>query len=138
MEPERDAFLGDLSAVACTAEEDMTVQGDRDEADINVMLKRFNVTGQIRTVNAKPLMGDFSEALDFQGALNRVREAEREFLNLPSELRAQLQNDPARFQGWLSNPENRAEAERLGLIEKVRPVEPIPVRVLKELDELPE
>lgn len=135
VEAERDEKIGKSVAVVCLAEEDLTVQGDKDEADINVMLKRFGVTGQIRTVDRQALQGDFSDAPDLQTALNRVRAAEREFLNLPAELRAKLNNDPSQVEGWLSQDENRDEAIRLGLVDKpLPPIEPVPVRVLQELD----
>lgn len=136
-DPDRDEELGLLSAVYCSDEEDMAVQGDKDEADINLMLRRFGVTGQIRTVNRQALFGDFSDVTDFQTALNRVKAAEAEWLNLPSELRKELDQDPARLTAWLADPANQTQAERLGLLDRPKPIEPIPVRVLADLEDAP-
>lgn len=128
-DPERDEAYGLMTAVRCTAEEDMAVQGDKDEADINVMLKRFAVTGQIKTVNRQALFGDFSQVTDLQTALNVARAAQEEWLKLPSDLRWELHQDPARLEAWLSEEANRPLAEKLGLLDPPKRIEPIPVSI---------
>lgn len=131
-DPIADEALGKDCATICLPEEDMTLQGPAEECDINVMVRRFGVTGQLPVVDRKPLFGDFSQAVDFQTALNMVRAAELEFSKLPSEVRRAIDNDPAKLERWIADPENEAMAKKLGLIETPAPVEPMLVRVIAD------
>ena len=44
----------------------MTVQSQSEDTDINVMLKRFGVTGQLPQGVRAPEFGDFTEVRDFR------------------------------------------------------------------------
>jgi phage internal scaffolding protein len=48
--------------------------------------------------------------------MNALIAAESEFAALPAQLRNKFGNDPANLVQFLDNPENRAEAEKLGLV----------------------
>lgn len=99
-------------------------QSQADAADINVIVRNFGVTGELPTNTRMPLALDFVEAVDFQSAMNAIVEAERSFAAMPAKVRERFGNDPHRFIQFCDDPENKAEAERLGL---VRPPEPEPV-----------
>lgn len=131
-DPKGDEELGKDSAILCLPEEDMTLQGPADECDINVMMRKFGVTGMLPVVDRKPFFGDFTGVVDFQTALNAVREAEREFAKLPSEVRKAIDNDPGRVGEWLSDPANTQKAMDMGLIERPEVVQPIPVRMIAD------
>lgn len=102
------------SGLAC---EDATLaqQHFKDECDINNILRQFNVTGQLPVTPLSPRYGDFTGISDYKTALDRVIAADEEFMNLPAELRARFDNEPANLIEFLDNEENRAEAEKLGL-----------------------
>jgi len=93
-----------------------TQQSFRDECDINTILKRFNVTGQLPAGSVQPQYGDFSGITDYQSALNAVMAAQDSFLQLPAKVRAKFDNDPALFVDWASNEANRDEMKALGLL----------------------
>lgn len=93
-----------------------TVQSQKDEADIMTMIRQFGVLGTLPQNLKVPFYGDFTEITDFQSALELVAEADRSFHLLPSEFRAELDNDPQRFLEWIHDPANRARGESLGLI----------------------
>lgn len=112
---ERDEMLGKLTAVKFDPADDLTVQSYKDDSDINVLMRRFGVTGQLPVSAVMPFYGDFSETVDYQTALNMVRDADNAFSALPAKVRTRFNNDPAELMAFLQNEENRTEAEELGL-----------------------
>lgn len=131
-DPDADQILGEDTALYCDPSEDMTLQEYAEEADVNVMLRKFGVTGVLPVVDRKPFFADFSNIPDYQTALNMVKEMDAAFMQLPAEVRKAIDNDPARVEEWISNPENKEAALKMGLLEREPVVEPIPVRVLAD------
>lgn len=97
-------------------DEDQTKQEFKEECDINTILKRFNITGQLPTDVRMPSFGDFSTVHDFQTAVNAIAEANEAFDEMPAEVRARFGNDPGAFVAFCSEPKNLDEARRLGLV----------------------
>jgi len=93
-----------------------TQQSFRDECDINNILRKFNVTGQLPIGSVQPEYGDFSGVTDYQSALNAVMAAQDSFLALPAKVRARFDNDPAFFIEFASDEANKDEMRALGLI----------------------
>lgn len=106
----------DESGLACE-EPSLAQQQFREECDINTILKRFNITGELPNALLSPRYGDFTGIGDYKTALDRVMAAEEEFLSLPANIRARFENDPSKLIEFLDNDENRLEAENLGLLE---------------------
>jgi phage internal scaffolding protein len=105
------------SGLACE-EPSLAQQHFKDECDINTILERFNITGMLPQAPLSPRYGDFSGVGDYHTALNRVIAAQDEFEALPAQIRARFKNDPAQLIEFLSDENNRPEAEELGLVEK--------------------
>ena len=91
-------------------------QHHKDECDINVILERFGKTGQVPVNAISGTYGDFSGVYDYHTALNAIIASENEFAALPAQIRNKFQNDPSNLVQFLDNPENRVEAEKLGLV----------------------
>lgn len=89
----------------------------KDECDINTILERFNVTGQLPVSPLQPQFGDFSGITDYQTALNAVLDAQESFDALPARVRERFANDPAAFVDFCLDAANRDEMKALGLIE---------------------
>lgn len=106
----------DESGIACE-DASLAQQQFKDECDINNILRQFNITGQLPQGTLSPKYGDFTGISDYKTALDRVIAADEEFMNLPAEIRARFNNDAAELINFLDNEENRAEAEKLGLVE---------------------
>lgn len=81
----------------CTEEEGMTRQSDKDAADINLVIKKYNLQpeamvpgwsgrGEYRDVSAFP---------SYVEALKMINSARETFMKLPPEVRAYWGNDPA-------------------------------------------
>jgi len=94
----------------------LTKQSFRDECDINNILRKFNVTGQLPVGSVQPQYGDFSGVTDYQSALNAVMAAQDSFLALPAKIRSRFQNDPALFVEFASDEANKDELKALGLL----------------------
>lgn len=92
-----------------------TVQSQKDEADINVIVRNFGLTGTVPGNYRPPLLEDFNEVVDFHSAMNAVKAAERSFMQVPAELRARFGNDPQRFVEFCSDEANLDEMRKLGL-----------------------
>jgi len=91
-------------------------QSFRDECDINNILRKFNVTGELSIGSVQPQYGDFSGITDYQSALNAVMAAQDSFLQLPAKVRARFDNDPALFVDFASDEANKDEMKALGLL----------------------
>lgn len=100
-------------------EPSMSQQHFKDECDVNNILRKYESTGLVTHVaNGTPSYGDFSSVLEFQQAQNILIEAQDAFDALPASLRKRFDNDPALMLEFIENPDNREEAEKLGLVAK--------------------
>jgi phage internal scaffolding protein len=103
------------SGLACQ-EPTRAQQHHKEECDINVIVKRFGITGKMPINQSEARYGDFTNADDYHTALNKIIAAEDDFMALPADIRTQFDNNPANLIGFLNNPSNRTEAEKLGLL----------------------
>lgn len=107
-------------------DESLTQQHLKDDCDINVIMKRFGITGQLPENVRMPSYGDFTGVTDYQSALNAVISADESFMAMPAAVRSRFNNDAAQFVDFCSKAENLDEALKLGLvvITKEAPAEP--------------
>ena len=97
--------------------ESMTKQHHKEECDINNILAKFQRTGVLEFAQQHaPQYADVT-GVDFRTAMETVATAQEMFADLPSSLRNRFSNDPAMFLDFVQDPENRAEAAGLGLLE---------------------
>lgn len=101
-----------------------TIQSQKEEADINTIVRNFGVTGKLPQGVRIPTYGDFDGVSDYREALHAIRDAEKAFLQMPSDLRAKLGNDPQRFVEWCADKGNLEEMRKLGLAVPAPVVEP--------------
>lgn len=93
-----------------------TVQAEKDNCDINVIVRRFGITKQLPMSSVRPPQyGDYEAVGDFREAMNAVREARENFMAMPSGIRRKFGNDPQSFLEFCSNPENVEEMVKMGL-----------------------
>jgi predicted hotdog family 3-hydroxylacyl-ACP dehydratase len=103
------------------AKPSLTRQSDARDADINNLLGRY-VTPKTRPV----LLGDFTAVPDdLMGAFALVERAAQSFATLPAAVRFKFRNQPVALVAFLSDPSNKPEAIRLGLILPDPVVEPV-------------
>lgn len=97
----------------------LTQQHMAEECDINYIVERFGVTGQLPDApQYAPTYGDFTGIGDYRQALDAVSAADAAFMALPAKIRERFDNDPALFVDFCSStdPADRSEAIELGLI----------------------
>lgn len=109
------------TGLRCTEHEDKAQQQFKEDSDINEIVRRFGLTGQLPENFRAPVSGDFTGVNDFQTAMNAVRAAQEQFDTLPAEVRAEFSNDPQRLMDFLAEEKNRDKAIEMGLVNK--PVE---------------
>lgn len=107
-------LLSLATGLACE-DESLAVQSQKDEADINLIVKRFGVTGMLPQTVRIPQYADFDEVFDFQSAMNVVRQAQEAFNELPAELRRKFSNDPQEFLEFCQHEENLPILKKFGL-----------------------
>lgn len=113
--------------------DDFTQQQFKEEVDINTIIKRFGLTGELPENLAMPQSGDFTGISDFHTAMNLVRASQEEFMRVPAEIRARFNNDPGRFIEFVEDDKNYDEAIKLGLAVKKPPPERTVVAAVDEL-----
>lgn len=125
----------DESALVC-ADPSQTDQSFAEEVDINTIVRRFGLTGELPEDLKVPQSGDFTSITNYQDAMNVVRAAQEAFMEMPAEVRAEFGNDPGRFIAFVENEKNRERAIELGIAvprETPKPVEPMLVKVVPDV-----
>lgn len=97
------------------ADPSLAQQHQKDEADINVIVKRFGVTGQLPQSVRVPTYGDFSAVLDYKTANLAMISARESFMAMPADVRLRFGNDPQKFIEFCSDTANLEEMRKLGL-----------------------
>lgn len=94
----------------------LTRQEFAKESDINNILKQYNKTGMLSHLTKH--RGDYTELsqIDYHTALNQLNDAKESFDSLPSELRKKFEFNPANFIAFVSDPENKDEIAKMGLL----------------------
>lgn len=114
-------------------DESLAVQASRDEADINTIVRRFGLTGELPSDVKMPLAGDYEGITDYHTAMNAVIAADAAFMEFPASVRSRFDNNPQKLLEFVADPANLDEARRLGLaIPAPTAVEPMAVRVVAE------
>lgn len=105
------------------AEGAQTQQQFKDDCDMNRIVKNASRGIAPRFLNPNmPQYGDFSETKDLMSAYSTIRDAEEAFMNLPSGLRLELGNDPARLSELTQD-----QLERYNLVKPtLQPADPVP------------
>lgn len=98
----------------------LTVKSDKEDADINTIVRRFGLTGQIPSNVRVPLSADFIDVVDFKDAMNAIRSAQESFAEMPAEVRKRFNNDPELFVAYCTEVKdgqlaNLEDMRKLGL-----------------------
>ena len=94
----------------------LTEQQHRKNANINTIMAKYKKTGLVPTNQTSAQYGDFTGSADFQESKNRIIQANSNFMELPSDIRSMFNNDAGEFLDFVLDPDNEAEAIKLGLL----------------------
>lgn len=104
--------------VDCSKQPSLTRQSEKDNCDINLIVKRYAETGIMPSNLTPGMYADVSQIGDYRTALHTVMEADRMFQQLPAHIRAAFDNDAATFLDAFNDETNRPRLEELGLLPK--------------------
>lgn len=108
------------SGTACL-DPSLAQQQFAEESDINTIVDRFALNGEMPSSPTVPTYDDFSEVTDFHTAMNAVLVAQGQFMQLPAKVRSRFDNDPQKLLEFVADGANAEEARVLGLLK------PLPV-----------
>lgn len=113
----------------------LTEQSHKDDVDLNLMLNRMGVKDGSRipadiSVTDPRYYGEVEDYMDLRTALDRTREAQERFNQLPAKIKNRFDNDPAKLWDFVQNPKNDDEAVEMGLL--VRPTKATTTAALTE------
>jgi len=107
-----------------------TIQSQKDEADINNIVKKYKRGDLIAESEAAVKnYGDFTLINEFDEAQNIVARASQSFGNMPAKIRERFHNDPGEFFEFATNPENHEELVKLGLAKKIEDIPEVITKV---------
>ena len=91
-------------------DETLTRQEFLEESDINTIVRRFGIGEHPIDAQQWVTNIDIVDAVDdYQTALNKLIEANEQFMSLPADVRSRFDNDPARFVDFVSSEDNKDE-----------------------------
>lgn len=106
------------TGMAIDPSESVVQQQFAEEVDINTIVKRFGLTGELPNGVNMPVSGDFTGVTDFKTAMDLISQSNAAFAELPAEVRARFGNDPSKVIAFLDDERNRDEAIQLGIVAK--------------------
>jgi phage internal scaffolding protein len=94
----------------------LTEQSHKKETDMNYILREYTRTGLVR--HAKNNEGKYDDIAvqDFQEAMITVANAKTMFEELPAAIRKRFNQNPAEFLGFVQNPANLNEMQKMGIL----------------------
>lgn len=98
----------------------MTKQADAEAADINNIMRNYNRNGFATPEDLKQRIGQYADVtahVDYNQALNLVREADALFADLPAHVRSAFDNDPSNLVMALHDETRVPELRELGIYE---------------------
>lgn len=112
-------------------------QAHKDEVNINNIVKRHGMDLIAKTASLMPLQyWDGDPTNDFQEAMNKIAQGTQTFESLPSQIRKEFNNDPAKYMDYVFNPENKEKLIERGWMNAPEPP-PEPVQVVVTNPETP-
>jgi len=108
-------IVSDATALRCL-DESLASQSALEESDINTLVRRFGLDGELPKDVRAPYYGDFTGLKSYQESLNALLVAQDAFMAMPARVRSEFDNDPHRFVDFCSKDENYDRMCDLGLL----------------------
>ena len=94
----------------------LTQQQFAEDCEIRNIMKKYDSTGFFDHINRKPeQFGDFTEVTDLAGAIDKINEAQDNFMTIPSNIRKRFNNSAQEFYIFAQDPNNFDELIDMGL-----------------------
>lgn len=97
-------------------DEGMTEQSHKDSCDMHLIMRQYAETGLVtHRAQYDGQYMDMASAPDFQAAMDTVAKAASMFESVPSSIRNEFNNDPARFLDFMQDSKNFEKIAEMGL-----------------------
>lgn len=116
-----DGILRPNVGTFCTAEEGKTRQEEKDQADINKILKRLDQR-ELEIGRQDGVFADVSSIGDFREAMEKVDRGKAAFAALPATVRNAFNGSPVEFVEAFGSPEGIAKLRELGVVPEAEEV----------------
>ena len=127
----------DCQAAVEAGEEIRVEQYHKNEVDINNIVRRHGADLIGKVAALQQWRYDDVTGNDFQESMNALIKARDTFADVPSDIRKQFDNDPAKFMDFVYNPDNKDKLVEMGLAHAEPVVEPIEVVVANPVETPP-
>lgn len=105
----------------------LTEQSHKDSCDIHQIMRKYESTGIINHVTQyQGTYADMADAPDYYTAQTIIADAKSMFETVPSRIRGEFENDPAKFLAFMQDPTKKAEIEAFGLDSSHLPTPEVP------------
>jgi phage internal scaffolding protein len=105
----------DRTGLKCE-DKSLAIQSQKEESDINTIVRNFGLTGQLPGNIRMPQYGDFNGLSDYHTAKTAVADANSSFNQLPAQIRERFEYSPEKFVEFCLDDKNYEEAKKLGLV----------------------
>ena len=117
-------------------EKSLTKQSHAKQLDVNTIIKKYNQTGVLQKMtDFEGQYGEFDE-FDLATAIEKVQSANELFMEIPSQIRGQFENNPGKFIEFATDQANLQQMRDWGLAEPERgpqvPPEPQKVVIVQD------
>lgn len=113
----RDAYSRPRVQLECEPGKGETQQHFKDEVDINNIIRKFQNGGELTHINEQVAQYGDATSQGFTEAMYLVKDAERAFMELPSQVRREFGDSVTEYLDAIGNPEMQGKLADLGLIE---------------------
>lgn len=115
--PISDSQLRHSNPTIDCSEPVLTDQSYKKSSDINNIMAQYAKSGLLLEPNkAFAKYVDNTLAIPLEDAHNMLREAQELFMELPYQLRKQMDNDPMQLESFIQDPENHDQLVKYGII----------------------
>lgn len=102
----RSAYSPRIRQQTINTEPSMTIQDQKDDTDINNILAKYVKTGLIEHVNKHEGQYGLVSSLDYHTSMTMCKNAESQFEELPSQIRAKFNGNVGDWLEFISDPDN--------------------------------
>ena len=110
-------------------EECVTEQSHEPDCNINNIVRKHGMDLIAQTAQLQNFTYDDNPNNDFQETMNAILKAKDSFSQVPSDIRKQFDNDPAKFLDFIHNPANQTKLVEMGLANPPKVDNPVKVEI---------
>lgn len=119
------------AVIDCSKDEPIVEQSHKAEVDINKIVRKHgtDLIAKVAAMQSRDYQFDDVTGNDFQESMLILTKAQQNFEAMPSQIRKQFDNDPAKFLDFVQDKNNLPQLRKMGLAHPAPAAEP-PIEVV--------